>query len=99
MRYEDRNAMAFGIENRTPFTDYRVVEFAFRIAEGFKVQKGYSKYLLRLLLEKLGSKSLAWRRDKIGFSAPEFCLMQTLGYNTNSLLDIRLAILETLKGR
>ena len=99
LRYEDRNAMAFGIENRTPFTDYRVVEFAFRIAEGFKMQKGYSKYLLRLLLEKLGSKSLAWRRDKIGFSAPEFCLMQTLGYNANSLFDIRLAILETLKGR
>ncbi|WP_297813839.1 asparagine synthase (glutamine-hydrolyzing) [uncultured Helicobacter sp.] len=99
LRYEDRNAMAFGIENRTPFTDFRVVEFAFKIAESFKVQKGYSKYLLRLLLEKLGSKSLAWRRDKIGFSAPEFCLMQTLGYNATSLLDIRLAIFETLKGR
>lgn len=99
LRYEDRNAMAFGIENRTPFTDYRVVEFAFRVAEGFKVQKGYSKYLLRLLLERLGSKSLAWRRDKIGFSAPEFCLMQTLGYNANSLLDIRLAIFDVLKER
>lgn len=99
LRYEDRNAMAFGIENRTPFTDYRVVEFAFRIAEGFKVQRGYSKYLLRLLLERLGSKSLAWRRDKIGFSAPEFCLMQTLGYNANSLLDIRLAIFDVLKER
>ncbi|WP_416860545.1 asparagine synthase (glutamine-hydrolyzing) [Helicobacter ganmani] len=99
LRYEDRNAMAFGIENRTPFTDFRVVEFAFRISESFKISKGYSKFILRLLLEKLGSKELAWRRDKIGFSAPEFCLMQTLGYNASSLFDIRLVIFETLKGR
>lgn len=99
LRYEDRNAMAFGIENRTPFTDFRLVEFAFKIAEFLKVQRGYSKFILRLLLEKLGSKELAWRRDKIGFSAPEFCLMQTLGYNATSLFDIRLAIFETLKAR
>ncbi|TLD81373.1 asparagine synthase (glutamine-hydrolyzing) [Helicobacter sp. MIT 11-5569] len=99
LRYEDRNAMVFGIENRTPFTDFRVVEFAFKIAKSCKVQKGYSKFILRMLLEKLGSKGLAWRKDKIGFSAPEFCLMQTLGYNATSLFDIRLAIFEVLKAR
>ncbi|TLD88197.1 asparagine synthase (glutamine-hydrolyzing) [Helicobacter sp. MIT 05-5294] len=99
LRYEDRNAMAFGIENRTPFTDFRIVEFAFRIPHSLKIRQGFSKYILRLLLERLGSKELAWRTDKIGFSAPEFGLMQTLGYNATSLFDIRLAIFEALKAR
>lgn len=99
LRYEDRNAMAFGIENRTPWTDFRIVEFAFRIPRALKFQKGYSKYLLRLLLEKLGSKKLAWRIDKVGFSAPEVLLMQKLGYNFTSLFDIRVAILNVLRER
>ena len=99
LRYEDRNAMAFGIENRTPFTDYRVVEFAFTLDSNLKFAKGYSKYILRLLLEKMGSKELAWRKDKVGFSAPEVQLMQTLGYNYESLFDIRMMVFEGLRGR
>ena len=99
LRYEDRNAMAFGIENRTPFTDYRVVEFAFNLDSNLKFAKGYSKYILRLLLEKMGSKELAWRKDKVGFSAPEVQLMQTLGYNYESLFDIRMMVFEGLRGR
>lgn len=99
LRYEDRNAMAFGVENRTPFCDYRVVEFAFSIPPEFKFAKGYSKYLLRLLLERLGSKALAWRLDKVGFSAPESALMQKLGYNYASLLDIRIAVFQALQKR
>ena len=99
LRYEDRNAMQFGIENRTPFTDYRLVEFAFSLESSLKFAKGYSKYLLRLLLERLGSKELAWRVDKVGFSAPEFVLAQTLGYNVSSLFGIRLAFFEVLKMR
>lgn len=99
LRYEDRNAMAFGIENRTPFTDYRVVEFAFTLDSNLKFTRGYSKYILRLLLEKMGSKELAWRKDKVGFSAPEVQLMQTLGYNYESLFDIRMMVFEGLRGR
>lgn len=99
LRYEDRNAMAFGIENRTPFTDYRVVEFAFNLDSSLKFARGYSKYILRLLLEKMGSKELAWRKDKVGFSAPEVQLMQTLGYNYESLFDIRMMVFEGLRGR
>ena len=99
LRYEDRNAMAFGIENRTPFTDYRVVEFAFNLDSNLKFARGYSKYILRLLLEKMGSKELAWRKDKVGFSAPEVQLMQTLGYNYESLFDIRMMVFEGLRGR
>ncbi|CAM2802898.1 asparagine synthase (glutamine-hydrolyzing) [Helicobacter burdigaliensis] len=97
LRYEDRNAMAHSLENRTPFTDFRLVEFAFRLDEGLKFQKGYSKYILRVLLDRLGLKELAWRKGKIGFGVPEEKIMQTLGYNYHSLFDIRLEIFKQLQ--
>lgn len=97
LRYEDRNAMAHSLENRTPFTDYRVVEFAFKLSNSLKFQKGYSKYILRALLDKLGSKQLAWRKSKIGFSAPEAKIMQALGKQFYSLFDIRFAVFEQLQ--
>ena len=99
LRYEDRNAMWFGVENRCPFTDYRLVEFAFRLDSSLKCAEGYSKYLLRKLLERLGSPALAWRTDKIGFGAPESALLQILGYNYNTIFDVRLCIFEALQKR
>ncbi|MBX7491500.1 asparagine synthase (glutamine-hydrolyzing) [Helicobacter turcicus] len=99
LRYEDRDAMTFSLENRTPFTDYRVVEFAFRLPEGLKVACGYGKYILRVILERLGSKNLAWRLDKKGFSAPEREIAQTLGYNFQGLFDVRSVIFQQLRNR
>ena len=99
LRYEDRNAMAHSLENRTPFTDYRVVEFAFRLQEHLKFAQGYSKYLLRVLLERLGSKNLAWRKDKKGFAVPELELAESLGCNFSNLFDVRLLIFEQLRKR
>ncbi|WDL70241.1 asparagine synthase (glutamine-hydrolyzing) [Helicobacter winghamensis] len=99
LRYEDRNAMTHSLENRTPFTDYRVVEFAFRLPEHLKVAQGYGKYLLRVLLERLGSKNLAWRKDKKGFAVPELELARSLGYNAQNLFDVRAMIFEQLRNR
>lgn len=99
LRYEDRNAMWFGVENRCPFTDYRLVEFAFKLDSNLKCAEGFSKYLLRKLLERLGSPNLAWRTDKIGFGAPESALLQILGYNYNTIFDVRLCIFDALQKR
>ena len=99
LRYEDRNAMAHSLENRTPFTDFRIVEFAFRLPEHLKVSQGYGKYILRVLLERFGSKSLAWRKDKKGFAVPELELARCLGYNLDNLFDVRAVIFGQLKGR
>lgn len=98
LRNEDRSAMWHSIENRTPFTDFRVVEFAFGIADNLKFKNGYSKWILRKILENLGSKELAWRTDKVGFAAPEANLAQSLKINNfESIFDIRLKIYEILK--
>ncbi len=38
LRMEDRMSMAHGVESRLPFMDYRLVEFAFQLADTMKLQ-------------------------------------------------------------
>jgi asparagine synthase (glutamine-hydrolysing) len=68
--YEDRNSMAHSIEARVPFVSYPCVEAALALKPTSKIRSGYTKYALRLIAERLLPKSIAWRRNKIGFEAP-----------------------------
>jgi asparagine synthase (glutamine-hydrolysing) len=43
---QDRNAMAHGVENRPPFLDHRIVEWAFRLPSSSKVSQGRRKRVL-----------------------------------------------------
>lgn len=52
LRMGDRCASAFGLENRCPFLDRRIIEFAMRLPMEFKI-KGYeTKVILRALIKK-----------------------------------------------
>ncbi len=66
----DRASMAWALECRSPFLDYRVVEFAARLPYEAKVdEQGRQKRILRCLLSKYVPASL-WDRPKQGFSIP-----------------------------
>lgn len=97
LRYEDLNAMRFGVENRSPFTDFRVVEFALALPDSWKIAEGYTKYFLRHLAERYIDKELAWRLDKRGFSAPESRWASALGLSESTPFSVRLAIFEELR--
>ncbi|MBU4124200.1 MAG: asparagine synthase (glutamine-hydrolyzing), partial [Nanoarchaeota archaeon] len=71
LRYEDRNSMAFSVEARVPFLDYRLVEYAFSMPEKQKIRKGWTKYVLRNAMKGIIPESVRKRRDKIGFDVPE----------------------------
>jgi asparagine synthase (glutamine-hydrolysing) len=71
LRYEDRNSMAFGIESRVPFLDYRLVEFALQLPDRLKVSGGWSKSVLRRAMAGRVPRSILERRDKMGFATPE----------------------------
>jgi asparagine synthetase B (glutamine-hydrolysing) len=43
----DRMGMAVSLEARTPFLDYRMMEFAFRMPGHFKLREGVAKYLFK----------------------------------------------------
>jgi asparagine synthase (glutamine-hydrolysing) len=65
----DRASMQFSLETRTPFLDYRLVEFALNLPYEFKVQKGISKYILKEVLYDFIPASY-FDRPKWGFSIP-----------------------------
>lgn len=70
LRYEDKNSMAFSIEARLPFLDYRLVEKAVAFAPQLKMRDGWTKWVLRQAMSDLLPPDVAWRRNKIGFAAP-----------------------------
>jgi len=70
LRAEDRNMMAFSIENRLPFLDYRLAEFCFSIDNSYKVRNGLGKWLLREATHGILPEAVRLRRDKTGFNAP-----------------------------
>ena len=71
--------MAFSIESRVPFTDFRLVEFAFSPAmKALKIREGWSKWALRKAGVGTVPDDIIWRRDKMGFGTPEPQLVQAL---------------------
>jgi asparagine synthase (glutamine-hydrolysing) len=71
LRYEDRNSMAFSIESRVPFLDYRLVEYVFTQASHLRIREGWTKWIQRAAMEKKLPAEVVWRRDKVGFETPE----------------------------
>ncbi len=71
LRYEDRNSMAFSIEARTPFLDYRLVERAMALPASDLIHDGWTKALLREAMAGILPESVRLRRDKLGFATPE----------------------------
>ncbi len=72
LRFEDRNSMAHSIEARTPFLDYRLVEWAMMGKEEWFYEGGVSKAPLRSAMAGIVPEKLLLRRDKMGFVTPEF---------------------------
>jgi asparagine synthase (glutamine-hydrolysing) len=71
LHYEDANSMTFGIEERVPFLDHRVVEWAFRLPVWWKMHDGLSKLPLRRIMKGILPEPIVDRKDKIGLSAPK----------------------------
>lgn len=67
---QDRFAMAFGIESRLPFLDYRLVEYVSGLPVRYRVGGGWQKRILRDAVPQLPD-AVRWRRQKNGFSAPD----------------------------
>lgn len=70
LHYEDRNSMAFALESRLPFLDYRIIELLFSLPHQMKIQKSRTKVLLFETVKDLLPKEVAYRKDKLGFATP-----------------------------
>jgi asparagine synthase (glutamine-hydrolysing) len=71
LRYEDRSSMAWSVESRTPFMDYRLIEFTLGLPERYVYRNGLKKTILRKAMHGIIPASVENRRDKMGFVTPE----------------------------
>jgi len=76
LRYEDRNSMAWSIESRVPFLDYRLVEFLAGLPDHFKLREGVTKRVMREGMHGVLPEAVRNRRDKMGFVTPEQVWLQ-----------------------
>jgi asparagine synthase (glutamine-hydrolysing) len=70
LRYEDKNSMSQSIETRLPFLDYHCVEQALSTPPEYKIYNGWTKYILRKFMSRKMPDSIVWRKNKLGFEAP-----------------------------
>jgi asparagine synthase (glutamine-hydrolysing) len=71
LRYADRNSMAHSREVRLPFLSHKLVEFVFSLPNEFKINKGWTKFILRTAMQPTLPRSINWRVDKIGYEPPQ----------------------------
>jgi asparagine synthase (glutamine-hydrolysing) len=71
LRYADRNSMAHSREVRLPFLFHELVEFVFSLPPYFKINQGWTKWIMRSAFNNLLPKPISLRKDKIGYEPPQ----------------------------
>lgn len=70
LNYEDQSAMSQGIEIRSPFVDYRLMEYAFALPDEAKFSGGTTKKILRQGFSERVPDSIINSKIKLGFTIP-----------------------------
>lgn len=76
LRFADKNSMAHSVEVRLPFLYHELVEFVFTLPSSYLLQNGWSKSILRTSMSDILPSEITYRKDKIGFQAPQNSWMQ-----------------------
>lgn len=71
LHYADQSAMAWSVESRMPFMDYRVMQFLAQVPYAYRVHAGWTKWLARHAANDMLPSTVLWRRDKLGWAIPE----------------------------
>lgn len=83
LHYEDRNSMAFSVESRLPFLDYRLIEYVFSLGHHYKIRGSTNKWLLYQVARDVLPQKVLHRKDKMGFSTPFYKWLtegESMGY-------------------
>ena len=87
LHYGDRNSMAFSIESRLPFLDYRLVETLFAMPLSHKIRYGLTKRVMREAMRGVMPDLITDRQSKLGFSTPEEEWMRQNPVQLRALLE------------
>ena len=70
LHYEDQSSMSQSVEIRSPFVDYRLMEFAFSLPLDERFSDGVTKRILRDAFRQRLPASIIDHHRKIGFAMP-----------------------------
>jgi asparagine synthase (glutamine-hydrolysing) len=71
LHYADKTSMAWSVESRLPFMDYRLVTYLASVPSAYKIHGGWTKWLARQAFATRLPAPVVWRRDKMGWAIPE----------------------------
>lgn len=66
---DDLNSMKYSIENRSPFLDTNLFNFAYSIPSRMLIDEGYNKFILRSAMKGILNDKVRLSREKKGFNA------------------------------
>ena len=75
---DDLNSMFYSLENRSPYLDTNLQNFAYSIPAEHLIKNGYGKYVLREALKGILNDTVRLHRRKKGFNA-----------SINSIIDLQ----------
>ena len=94
---DDLNSMYFSIENRSPFLDRELFDFASTIPTKYLIQDGKAKSVLRDAMKTIVPESILQNRKKVGFNAPIFDLVDINDIKVRETLLEESTIFEIIK--
>lgn len=77
LREDDLNSMYYSIENRSPYLDARLCDFAYRIPPEHLIREGYAKQVLREAVSGILNDRVRRDRQKKGFNASIHSVVDT----------------------
>ena len=75
LKEDDHNSMLNSIENRSPYLDLKLFNYLNNFNSDSLIKNGYSKYFLRKSLDKIVPDKILWNREKRGFNANIFTML------------------------
>ena len=76
LRLADRNSMVHSVEVRLPFLQHQLVDFLFTLPPHLKIREGWTKWLLRKVVDHKLPNEIVWRKDKTGYEPPQKTWME-----------------------
>jgi asparagine synthase (glutamine-hydrolysing) len=70
LHYGDALSMAFSLESRLPFMDYRLVDFCFSLPSEYLINDGKGKFILRETMKDILPPHIYQDHKKLGFPSP-----------------------------
>jgi len=96
LAFVDRLSMAYSLEIRSPFLDYRIVEFVAQISSSLKIKESINKYILKKSATKYLDDEII-NRSKEGFVLPVYQWIEQEYYEKVRMTILNSKMLDNFK--